>query len=103
MTKGQVLKTLIKGSDKESGFLLQVKDLELPVEYAIAVWEKLSEEIKSTDKKEPEKKDEEKSRKKPLDEGKMLALRKAGWSYEKIADEMNCATQTVVNRIKDKE
>lgn len=46
---------------------------------------------------------EKKSKKKPLDDGKMLALRKAGWTYEKIADEMHCSTQTVINHIKEKE
>lgn len=37
--------------------------------------------------------------KKDLDEGKMRALRKAGWSLEKTADEMNCSPQTVANRL----
>lgn len=46
---------------------------------------------------------EKKSKKKPLDDGKMLALRKAGWTYEKIADEMGCSPQTVINHIKEKE
>ena len=40
---------------------------------------------------------------KKLDDGKMLALRKAGWTYEKIADEMGCSPQTVINHIKEKE
>ena len=37
--------------------------------------------------------------KKDLDEGEMRALREAGWSLEKIADEMNCSPQTVANRL----
>lgn len=36
-------------------------------------------------------------RKKKLDTGKMRALREAGWSYEKIADEMSCSAGTVWN------
>ena len=36
-------------------------------------------------------------RKKKLDTGKMTALRNAGWSYEKIADEMGCSAGTVWN------
>ncbi len=38
--------------------------------------------------------------KRHLDDGKMLALRKAGWTYEKIADEMGCTDQTVINHIR---
>lgn len=34
----------------------------------------------------------------------MMALRKAGWSYKKIADEMSCCEATVWNYFnKDKE
>ena len=43
-------------------------------------------------------------RKRKLDTGKMTALRNAGWSYEKIADEMGCSAGTVWNFFnKDKE
>ena len=43
-------------------------------------------------------------RKRKLDTGKMRALREAGWSYEKIADEMGCSAGTVWNYFnKDKE
>lgn len=39
-----------------------------------------------------------------LETGKMTALRNAGWSYEKIADEMGCSAGTVWNYFnKDKE
>ena len=65
-------------------------------------------------KKEPEPKAEVKptpppkspagqGRKRKLDTGKMRALREAGWSYEKIADEMGCCAGTVWNYFKDKE
>ena len=66
-------------------------------------------------KKEPEPKAEAKptpppkspagqGRKRKLDTGKMRALREAGWSYEKIADEMGCSAGTVWNYFnKDKE
>lgn len=65
--------------------------------------------------KEPEQKAEVKptpppkspvgqGRKRKLDTGKMTALRNAGWSYEKIADEMGCSAGTVWNFFnKDKE
>lgn len=64
-------------------------------------------------KKEPEPKAEAKptppkspagqGRKRKLDTCKMRALREAGWSYEKIADEMGCSAWTVWNYFKDKE
>lgn len=34
-----------------------------------------------------------------LDLGKMAALRNAGWSYDKIAQEMHCSPQTVSNHM----
>ena len=40
--------------------------------------------------------------KKELDIGKMKALRKAGWSFQKIADEMGVASaQTIANHLKN--
>lgn len=41
--------------------------------------------------------------KKPLDMGKVKALRKAGWTLEKIADEMGCSAQTIANKLKGAE
>jgi len=35
----------------------------------------------------------------PFDIGKALALRKAGWTLEKIADELRCSPQTVANNL----
>ena len=40
---------------------------------------------------------------KELDMGKVKALRAAGWSFEKIADEMGCAPQTIANHLKEVE
>lgn len=34
-----------------------------------------------------------------IDNGKIKALRDAGWSLEKIADEVGCSPQTVANRL----
>lgn len=50
------------------------------------------ENAKPEPKEEP--KDETKAPKK-LDHGKICALRKAGWSVSKIADEMGCSGPTV--------
>lgn len=38
-----------------------------------------------------------------IDHGKLIALHKAGWSIEKIADEMDCTTTTVRNHIRQEE
>lgn len=38
-------------------------------------------------------------KKKDLDLGRMAALRNAGWSYEKIAEDLRCSAQTVANRM----
>ena len=35
-----------------------------------------------------------------IDHGKIVALAKAGWSATKIADEMGCSCQTVLNHLK---
>lgn len=40
-------------------------------------------------------------KKKDLDLGRMAALRNAGWSYEKIADDLRCSAQTVANRMEE--
>ena len=45
---------------------------------------------------EPAPKPEEpKPAKKPIDKGKIVALRNAGWVVKDIADEMRCSTQLV--------
>ena len=37
---------------------------------------------------------------KEIDWAKARALRNAKWSYEKIADELHCSAQTVINHLK---
>ena len=73
-----------------------------------AVFAVMQTQVKAEErpKKEPEPKAEAKptpppkspagqGRKRKLDTGKMTALRNAGWSYEKIADEIGCSAGTV--------
>lgn len=112
MTRGEVLKRFLNGIDEENELLLCIVNDDLDTigaHDAIRIWEKLNEEIPgSTRKTDPPKeapaKDEKATgKRKTLDDAKMLALRKAGWSYEKIADEMGCSAQTVVNHIKGRE
>lgn len=59
-------------------------------------------EQKEEPKPEP-KKQRKAINRKELDMGKVKALRAAGWSFEKIADEMRCAPQTIVNHLKEVE
>lgn len=52
----------------------------------------------------PEPKPAKKSgQKKPLDMSKVKALRNAGWSFNKIGDEMGVSAQTIENRMKEHE
>lgn len=52
-------------------------------------------------KEEPKTVKREPKNKKTLDMGKVKALRKAGWSLDKIADEMGVSPQTIANRLKE--
>lgn len=51
----------------------------------------------ATKEEEPK---EEKPKRKRIDQGKVLALAKAGWTVAKIADEMSCSVQTIYNALK---
>lgn len=48
-------------------------------------------------KEEPKTVKREPKNKKTLEMGKVKALRKAGWSLDKIADEMGVSPQTIAN------
>ena len=58
-------------------------------------------------KPEPEHKPKTESKKKGgpagIDHGKLIALHKAGWPTAKIADELGCSSQTVLNHIKQEQ
>lgn len=113
MTRGEALKRLLGGFKADDDFLLMVVDDDMNTigaSDAIRIWEKLNEELPGTKKADPESEKLPKGKPQPkkgkgrkLDDGKMLALRKAGWSYEKIGDEMRCAPQTVINHIREME
>ena len=47
----------------------------------------------------PEPKPKQDKPKKTIDHGKIIALHKAGWSASKIAPEVGCSLQTVINHI----
>ena len=59
------------------------------------------EKTKAAPKKDAASKKQ--STKKELDMGKVKALRKAGWTLDKIADEMGCSAQTIANKLKGAE
>ena len=117
MKKGEVLKSLLSDdSGLKVKMTVQFRGVPEPIDadIAIKIWEQLNAVADSADQdpvqKDPKPKKEKPApvkkpgkNRKPLDDGKMLALRKAGWTYDKIADEMRCSTQTVINHIKDKE
>ena len=64
----------------------------------------IEEEDPQPDPKPEPKPAQPKQAKKPgIDHGKLIALHKAGWSIEKIADEMGCTTTTVRNHIRQEE
>lgn len=88
---------------------MTMQDVQAAAE-AGAVFAVMQTQVKAEErpKKEPEPKAEAKptpppkspagqGRKRKLDTGKMTALRNAGWSYEKIADEIGCSAGTVWN------
>lgn len=108
MTRGESLKRLIKGSDMHIMIRFDGIEGAVDADMALKIWEQLSVDADPVkqDPPKPKQAPEPKAagkKRKPLDDGKMLALRKAGWPYEKIADEMGCSIQTVINHIKDKE
>lgn len=56
-------------------------------------------EIRQDPEPKPEPKPKQDKPKKQIDHGKIIALHKAGWSASKIAPEVGCSLQTVINHI----
>lgn len=63
--------------------------------------EEVKPEVEAAPVKPKQVRNRPKHYKKELDVGKMRALRQAGWTLTKIADEMRCAPQTVANKLKE--
>lgn len=76
---------------------------ELRTEYGPELCPKCTEELrqylKTKSTPEPQAKPRRKGPRLELDLGKMAALRNAGWSYDKIADELHVSQGTVINRM----
>ena len=105
MRKGEALKNLLEISGMELKVVFNGISL-MDARIAVQIWEELNAEVDTPKREEapvPKPSTNPTGKKKPLDDGKMLALRKAGWTYEKIADEMRCSAQTVINHIKERE
>ena len=80
MIKGLHIEELIIGTEYEEEQTVQPQD------------EPKKEEPK---KAEPKEKPKTTKKAKPIDKGKIGALRKAGWTIAEIADEMKCNQPTV--------
>lgn len=55
--------------------------------------------VKNVPDSKPQPRPRRKGPRLELDLGKMAALRNAGWSYDKIADELHVSQGTVINRM----
>ena len=103
MKRGEALMQFMTGTNDFNIMIEIDNDMNIiSAEVAVKIWKYLNEQIqeeKKEVKEEVQPEQEPKARKK-LDTPKMVALRNAGWTYEKIADEMGCSTQTVINHIK---
>lgn len=81
--------------------LLEVKTADVKVEQKQLKQDKLpgKKAEKNSDKTEDTVRGRN-GKRTPVDSGKIKALRRAGWSAEKIADEMRCSLATVYNHLK---
>ena len=94
--------TTIEDLGFADGFLIEEEDPQPeakpePKEYKTKV------EPKTKPAKQPKAESKKKGGPAGIDHGKLIALHKAGWSIEKIADEMGCTTTTVRNHIRQEE
>lgn len=86
------------GKDGALVSIEEIEETEIEPEETQIESEEVKEEVKKevkTEKKKPPVKE-----KAPLDMGKVKALRRAGWSYDKIGDEMGVSGPTISNRLK---
>lgn len=69
-------------------------------DYVTIVPEKTQEEAKAGPKSAKTQDPKKQGALKELDMGKVRALRNAGWTFNKIGDEMGVSSQTIANRLK---
>lgn len=81
--------------------MIQVEDREAGERHLCQICaERIREALPKPEAAKEEEPKEEKPKRKRIDQGKVLALAKAGWSAQKIADEMGCSVQAVYNALK---
>lgn len=81
--------------------MIQVEDREAGERHICQICaERIREALPKPEATKEEEPKEEKPKRKRIDQGKVLALAKAGWSAQKIADEMSCSVQGVYNALK---
>ena len=90
--------TTIEDLGFADGFLIEEEDPQPEAKPEPEHKPKTEPKAKTKPKAEPKK-----SGPAGIDHGKLIALHKAGWSIEKIADEMGCTTTTVRNHIRQEE
>ena len=90
--------TTIEDLGFADGFLIEEEDPQPEAKPEPDHKPKTEPKVKTKPKAEPKK-----SGPAGIDHGKLIALHKAGWSIEKIADEMGCTTTTVRNHIRQEE
>ena len=90
--------TTIEDLGFADGFLIEEEDPQPEPKPEPEPKPKTEPKVKTKPKAEPKK-----SGPAGIDHGKLIALHKAGWSIEKIADEMGCTTTTVRNHIRQEE
>ena len=90
--------TTIEDLGFADGFLIEEEDPQPEAKPEPEHKPKTEPKVKTKPKAEPKK-----SGPSGIDHGKLIALHKAGWSIEKIADEMGCTTTTVRNHIRQEE
>ena len=81
--------------------MIQVEDREAGERHICQICaERIREALPKPEATKEEEPKEEKPKRKRIDQGKVLALAKAGWSAQKIADEMGCSVPAVYNALK---
>lgn len=90
------IETCFYGADSETGDIEELCD---GADLCPECYEDLQQFLKSKSTPEPQAKPRRKGPRLELDLGKMAALRNAGWSYDKIADELHVSQGTVIKRM----
>lgn len=103
MTRGDILKQISDNADG-IGLYIQIDDKFVALDDAIAIWQALNDQRSEATQEKPSKTTQGKKEHKKrvqIDDGKIKALRNAGWTLDKIADEMGCTATTISKHLAD--